>query len=74
VGRAHDKRKETRASRGQPFRPRHETFQAKGDVIPITFLRISRATLASIKGLNGSKADADDPTLIERVELVIAPA
>jgi hypothetical protein len=40
-------------------------------VIQVTFLRVPRARLASLEaGQQARKADADDPTLIDRIELV----
>ena len=48
------------------------TFREARDVIQVTFLRVPSATLSRSRRVNSSKADADDPTLIDCVELATA--
>ena len=72
-GRGSRGRKETRGSgENVSVQSLLNTFREERDVIQVTFLRVPRATLTSLEAVHCSKVDADDPTLIDRVELAVA--
>ena len=57
-------------SEGNSVRKQLNTLREKGDVTWITFLRFRNWPVS--KRVNSSKADADDATLIEPIELKAA--
>src|SRR5215831_12688725 len=72
-GRGSRGRKETRGSgENVSVQSLLNTLREERDVIQVTFLRVPRATLTSLEAGHSSKVDADDPTLIDRVELAVA--